>query len=73
MWAIMLPNTSSTLVTGGDEAEGETQAMKLIGIIGLANYPDNIGYKVHPDYWGKGYMTEALKLFVEMFWTLEGL
>ncbi|KAI9642060.1 hypothetical protein NHQ30_009931 [Ciborinia camelliae] len=71
MWAIMIPTTSPTLTAVEDE--GERKEMKMIGIIGISHTPANVGYKIHPDYWGKGYMTEALKLFVEMFWTLEGL
>lgn len=71
MWAIMAPNASSTSVPLADEREG--QEMEMIGIIGISHKPENVGYKIHPDHWGKGYMTEALRLFVEMFWTLEGL
>lgn len=69
-WAIMIPTTLPTLVA---VEERERQEMKMIGIIGISYAPSNVGYKIHPNYWGRGYMTEALKLFVEMFWTLEGL
>lgn len=71
MWAIMIPSSSSTLVAVENEREGND--MIMIGIIGTSHTPANIGYKIHPNYWGKGYMTEALRLFVEMFWDLEGL
>ncbi|KAB8295085.1 hypothetical protein EYC80_007024 [Monilinia laxa] len=69
MWAIMIPSASSTLVDVEDYSEEND--MKMIGIIGTSHTPANVGYKIHPNRWGKGYMTEALKLFVEMFWTLE--
>ncbi|KAA8569429.1 hypothetical protein EYC84_001065 [Monilinia fructicola] len=69
MWAIMIPSSSSTLVAVENEREGND--MIMIGIIGTSHTPANIGYKIHPNYWGKGYMTEALRLFVEMFWDLE--
>lgn len=67
----MAPTSSSVPVLVADEREG--QEMEMIGIIGISHKPENVGYKIHPDHWGKGYMTEALRLFVEMFWTLEGL
>lgn len=43
-------------------------------MIGTIAFPreQEIGYKLHPDYWGKGYMSEALKMFLEMFWNAEG-
>ncbi|KAF7952032.1 uncharacterized protein EAE97_001529 [Botrytis byssoidea] len=69
MWAIMAPTSSSVPVPVADEREG--QEIEMIGIIGISHKPENVGYKIHPDHWGKGYMTEALRLFVEMFWTLE--
>ncbi|TEY67146.1 hypothetical protein BOTCAL_0129g00180 [Botryotinia calthae] len=69
MWAIMAPTTLSASVPVTDEGEG--QEMEMIGIIGISHKPENVGYKIHPDHWGKGHMTEALRLFVEMFWTLE--
>lgn len=66
----MIPTSSELEAT---ELATEEQKMKMIGIIGLSYSPNNVGYKIHPDYWGKGYMTEALRLFIDMFWTLEGL
>ncbi|RAL65910.1 hypothetical protein DID88_005572 [Monilinia fructigena] len=69
MWAIMIPSTSFTLVDV--EYDSEENDMKMVGIIGTSHTPANVGYKTHPNHWGKGYMTEALKLFVEIFWALE--
>jgi RimJ/RimL family protein N-acetyltransferase len=27
-----------------------------------------IGYKLHSDYWGRGYASEALDLFKKIYW-----
>ena len=64
-WAIILRSRSDMV---GSESGGE----KMIGVIGTPRKAD-IGYKLHPDYWGKGYMSEALKLFLEMWWGMEGM
>jgi len=64
-YAIMLRPDSSIA------QETELQKPKMIGIIGTKNELE-IAYKLHPDYWGKGYMSEALAMFLRMFWSLEG-
>lgn len=52
-------------------ADGDAKA-KMIGTVGA---PRNelagaeIGYGLHPDYWGKGYMSEAVKLFIGLYWS----
>lgn len=38
----------------------------MIGVIGIVREQE-IGYRIHPDFWGKGFMSEALKMFIEMF------
>jgi ribosomal-protein-alanine N-acetyltransferase len=44
----------------------------MIGIIGVVREQE-IGYRLHPDFWGKGYMTEALAMFIEMWWEMESM
>ncbi|PBP23654.1 hypothetical protein BUE80_DR005352 [Diplocarpon rosae] len=44
---------------------------RMIGVIGIPREAE-IGYRIHPDHWGKGYMSEALTLFLEMWWALDG-
>ena len=65
-WAIILKVVDA-------EGDGQEQARreKMIGIIGTPRKGE-IGYKIHPGYWGKGYMSEALALFLDMWWGMEG-
>jgi len=49
----------------------EISKPRMIGIVGIVREQE-IGYKVHPDFWGKGYMTEALRMFINMYWKMEG-
>ncbi|KAL4892184.1 GNAT domain-containing protein [Aspergillus ambiguus] len=45
---------------------------KVIGYISINQvYPSpEIGYSIHPDYWGKGYATEALDGLLKMWWDM---
>jgi ribosomal-protein-alanine N-acetyltransferase len=43
----------------------------MIGVIGTPREAD-IGYKLSKAHWGKGYMTEAIALFLDLFWSLPG-
>jgi len=40
---------------------------KMIGIVGTPRKGE-LAYKINPEYWGKGYMSETLTMFLEMFW-----
>lgn len=54
--------------------EGEAETLKLIGLVGTIRECDEMAYMLHVDYWGKGYMTEALKAFAGpegVFWILD--
>ncbi|KAK6581278.1 hypothetical protein PZA11_005969 [Diplocarpon coronariae] len=63
-WAIMLKDK--------DLDSRSASRPRLIGIVGIPREAE-MGYRIHPDHWGKGYMSEALTLFVEMWWGLEGM
>jgi len=52
----------------GKDAGGK---LKMIGIVGAPrSVPEGaeIGYGLHPDYWGKRCMTEALEMFLGIYW-----
>lgn len=46
--------------------------LRMIGVIGIVREQE-IGYRIHPDFWGKGFMSEALNMFIEMFWGMESM
>lgn len=56
--------------------ENETQSppadKQVIGYMSINQvYPSpEIGYSIHPDYWGKGYATEALDGLLKTWWDL---
>jgi len=49
---------------------------KVIGIIGTNRWSEQgmeVGYCVNIKYWGKGFATEALRMFLELYWSFSGL
>ncbi|KAJ5168315.1 Acyl-CoA N-acyltransferase [Penicillium canariense] len=48
-------------------------AQKVIGVIGInALVPaPSIGYGIHPEFWGRGYVSEAVGGVVDAWWKLE--
>jgi RimJ/RimL family protein N-acetyltransferase len=51
----------------------EAETATMIGSIGIPRLSRNgcaaeVGYGIHPDYWGSEYATEALELFVSHYW-----
>ncbi|TAQ88129.1 hypothetical protein B7494_g3512 [Chlorociboria aeruginascens] len=58
------------------EAEGEEgqKKAKLIGVIGAIRESEKgaeVGYGIGPEWWGKGYMTEALGLFIKTWFSIK--
>ncbi|KAL5364939.1 GNAT domain-containing protein [Aspergillus floccosus] len=45
---------------------------QVIGYVGINEvYPSpEIGYSIHPDFWGKGYATEALEGLLKAWWEM---
>jgi len=53
-----------------------------MGTVGMHRFPETfkainaepgepeLGFGLHPDFWGKGYATEALKGFLEYYWNI---
>lgn len=50
----------------------EGRAIGYVSINEVSPSPE-IGYSIHPDCWGKGYATEALRKLLEMWWGLPRL
>lgn len=53
----IVPKSSPGTIIGG------------VGINSLSPAP-SVGYALHPDFWGKGYATEAVRGLVEAWWGL---
>ncbi|OJD27369.1 hypothetical protein ACJ73_01233 [Blastomyces percursus] len=56
-----------------DPSENETTenpSMTMIGVVGThrSDPVAELGYIFHPSAWGKGYATEAVSAFVDIFW-----
>jgi RimJ/RimL family protein N-acetyltransferase len=48
-------------------------AQKVIGAVGINSLvpSPSIGYSIHPDFWGKGYISEAVGGVIDAWWKLE--
>ena len=45
-------------------------SLRMIGTVGVIRQPPELGYMIHPDYWGKGYAGEAVQAFLQYYWQL---
>lgn len=50
--------------------EGENEQPQMIGIVGVYSTSPSaeLGYTFHPSAWGRGYATESILAFIELFW-----
>jgi RimJ/RimL family protein N-acetyltransferase len=49
----------------------ENSKPKMIGVLGTPRESE-VAYKLHPCYWAKGYMSEALAMFIKLYWQSDG-
>jgi RimJ/RimL family protein N-acetyltransferase len=54
-----------------NEEKGGEGELKMIGVIGIVREQE-IGYKLHPEFWGRGFMSEAIRAFIQLFFSLAG-
>jgi len=67
VYAILLRPDPLSQVAGSSLATTEVEKPRMIGVLGSPREAE-LAYKLHPDFWGKGYMSEALKAFIEIYW-----
>lgn len=44
--------------------------LRMIGLVNVVREFET-SYRILPEFWGKGYMTEALRMFVDLIWSLD--
>ncbi|KAH8595521.1 GNAT domain-containing protein [Bisporella sp. PMI_857] len=72
VYAILLrPESSHSSTHPALNPSPESPRPKMIGVVGTPRQQE-LAYKIHPAYWGKGYMSEALSKYLELYWTLDG-
>lgn len=54
-----------------NEEKGDKGGLKMIGVIGIVCEQET-GYKLHPEFWGRGFMSEALRAFIQLFFSSPG-
>ena len=69
IYAILLRSSQSP------EAQGKPRMIGTVGAPRVSEELDaaEIGYGLHPDFWGFGYMPEALSLFIGLYWSPESM
>lgn len=74
-WAILLrpePKIEDEKVSSSKSSREMDEKPRMIGVIGVVREQE-LGYKLNPEFWGKGYMTEALGMMSKLFWEMEGM
>jgi RimJ/RimL family protein N-acetyltransferase len=59
----------------GEAGKGEGKGLKMIGFVGTNRWCEQgleVGYCLNRGYWGKGFITEGFRAFLEIFWGLSG-
>lgn len=57
----------------GNEEEGKTE---MVGFVGTNRYKESgmeVGYVINRRFWGRGFATEGLRMFLDMYWEMSGL
>jgi RimJ/RimL family protein N-acetyltransferase len=59
------------------DSENQLPNPRFIGAVGVIRFAEGsgaeVGYGIHPEYQGKGYATEALRLFVGLYWSKKSM
>jgi hypothetical protein len=67
-YAIMLRPDASNASSPPDQADKAV----MIGVLGTPR-PEEIAYKLSPEYWGRGYMSEAVNMYLAFWWSQPGV
>lgn len=54
------------------QKQESSEDLVMIGMVGTPREAE-IAYRLLPSYWGRGYMPEAVQLFLSIWWDLPGL
>ena len=60
----------AVLLKNSKNDQGE---LRMIGKVGIFQFPAEISWMLHPDFWGKGYASEAVQGFLDWYWKDEGI
>ena len=63
-----IENYAILLKSSISELSGKPKVIGAVGVPRDGPAGAEIGYGLHPDYWGMGYMSEALQLFIGVYW-----